>query len=241
MSVGDLWATFQEGIGYKKFLISGGVGFAIWAFFFFADLSGIQSLSTIPHWAVGGVVGLALLLFWTLQYANQLRKLLEPNVSLSCDPARGCVVVTPIVMRGPGGDQIESQAVSVRVLVQSTSKVAPKNATAFLTKFERQSVGGGAWEPRQHHELVQLTWTSETFETDLSDAFPKSINVLHIGAHDNQITFWRVAMPLSLRGFFDTVTTYRFTVAVIADGRTKTTRLEVDWKGQWDTIVVRPV
>jgi hypothetical protein len=240
MSAGDLWATFQEGVGYKRFAISGVVAIAITVFFFIAQRFGIASLLAIPHWAVGSVAALALLLFWVLQYANQLRQELKPNIELSFDPARGCVVVTPVLLGLADGNQRESEATSVRVLVQAATKVAPKNATAFLTKFEKQSVGGGAWEPRQHHELVQLTWTSNTFETDLSDAFPKSVNVIHIGAHNNQITVWGAAMPLSLRDFFNTITTYRFTVSVIADGRTSTTRLEVDWRGQWDTIVVRP-
>lgn len=239
MSAGDLWTTFQEGIGYKRFAISGVVGIVIAVFFFIAQHFGITSLLAVPHWAVGCVAALALLLFWVLQYANQLRQELKPNIELTYDPARGCVVVTPVLLPLPDGRQRESQATSVRVLVQATTKVAPKNATAFLTKFEKQSVGGGAWEPRQHHELVQLTWTSNTFETDLSDAFPKSVNVLHIGAHDNLITIWGASMPLSLRDFFNTITTYRFTVSVIAEGKTSTTRLEVDWKGHWDTIVVR--
>jgi hypothetical protein len=46
-------------------------------------------------------------------------------------------------------------------------------------------------------------------------------------------------MPLSLVDFFKPLTTYRITVAVLADGITSQTRFELEWKGQWNTIVMR--
>jgi hypothetical protein len=51
--------------------------------------------------------------------------------------------------------------------------------------------------------------------------------------------FWGAGMPLSLRDFFNTHTTYRLTISVIAEGRTTTTQMEFDWMGKWDRIVVR--
>src|ERR1022692_362620 len=121
MSAGDLWMTFQEGVGYKRFAVSGVVGIIVAAFFFIAQHFGITSLLAVPHWAVGCVAALALLFFWVLQYANQLRQELKPNIKLTYDPERGCVVVTPVWLRLPEGGQMESQATSVRVLVQATT------------------------------------------------------------------------------------------------------------------------
>ena len=130
----------------------------------------------------------------------------------------------------------------MRVWVKAITKVAPKTVSAFLSKFEKQRVGGGAWESSQHNELVQLTWAgSDTTEIKLSTAFPQFVNVLHINEKDNVITFWKAGMPLSLRDFFKTVTTYRLTVSVIADEVTSETTFEVVWRGQWNTIEVRPL
>ena len=74
---------------------------------------------------------------------------------------------------------------------------------------------------------------------DLSDLFPRFVSVLHI-EEDNKIGFWMVGMPFSLVEFFKAVTKYRLTVAVIADGTTRQTSFELDWKGKWNTVAMRP-
>ena len=124
--------------------------------------------------------------------------------------------------------------------MQATSKVAPRNVSAFLTKFERRDAIG-AWHLSQYDELVQLPWVGESLAVNLSNLFPRYVSVLHIG-DDNKIGFWMVGMPFSLVDFFKPIATYRLTVAVIAeDGFTDETAFELDWKGQWDTITIRPV
>jgi len=49
-----------------------------------------------------------------------------------------------------------------------------------------------------------------------------------------------VSVPLSLPDFFKPVGTYRVTVSVMAERITSQTRFEIDWKGQWNTIEMRP-
>jgi hypothetical protein len=240
----SLWTTFPEGIGYRRFAISGVVGIIIAGFYFLAERFTITSLLAIPHWAVGSIVVLGLLLFWMLQYADRVRRELEPKIELSCDPDRGCVVETPVLQmeHRDGGVVVtrEYKAVSVRVWVKATSKIAPKNVAAFMTKFEKQRIGGGGWESSQHHELARLTWVGDTMEVDLSNAFPQFVNALHIAETDNLITFWGAGMPLSLRDFFKTITSYRLTIAVIAEGMTREITFVFVWKGQWNTIELRP-
>ena len=52
---------------------------------------------------------------------------------------------------------------------------------------------------------------------------------------------------MTLVDFFETATKYRLTIVVLAEGRTEpivTTDqivIELDWKGKWDTVTVRPV
>jgi hypothetical protein len=42
--------------------------------------------------------------------------------------------------------------------------------------------------------------------------------------------------PLALRDVFDDVATYRFTIAVNAEGVTEQIRVDIEWSGQWDKI-----
>jgi hypothetical protein len=198
-------------------------------------------LLAAPSWAFGAIAGLALLLIFVLGHAKRLRASLLPKVVLSCDPERGCMVQTRVekfALRDGQPVRVEVMASSIRISVRASTKVAPKNVTAFLTKFESLNKTG-EWEPSKFSELVQLPWVGETMTADLSDLFPRFVGVFHI-EEDNKIGFWIVGMPFSLVDFFRAVTRYRLTVAVIADGMTQQTSFELDWKGKWDTVAVRP-
>ena len=165
----------------------------------------------------------------------------EPNLELSCDPGRGCMVKTPIQVLDPNGVVVgKSQATSIRVWVQARTRLAPKNVTAFLTKVERKAANG-EWEESKNYEMVPLTWAATDIrEAEVSNLFPRFVNVLHIDERDNLITLWRAPIPLSLPDFLEAETTYRFTVSVMAEGMTSQTRFEIDWHGRWNTIEMRP-
>jgi hypothetical protein len=241
----NLWKTFQTGVGYKQTAISGAVAFVVAVVYFIAQHFAITSLLAVPHWAVASVTFFVLLFGFTLMYADQQRQELAPRIELSADPERGAVVVTPMFdfTRHDDGrvTAVERNAVSIRVLVRATTTVAPKKAAAFLTKFQRQRIGG-AWEASRHYEFIQLNWAgSETHEVDLSNKFPRFVNVLIARDDRNRIEVWKADLPLSLRNFFDAQNTYRLTVSVLVDGLTSDITFDVVWKGQWDTIEVRPV
>jgi hypothetical protein len=164
----------------------------------------------------------------------------EPKIDVSSDPQRGCIVRTPVLIHDEAGMR-ESQATSIRVWVRATSKVAPRNVTAFLTRAERKTADG-AWEESRHPEIVPLTWTdTNTMQTDVSNLFPKFANVLHIGQDDTSLGMWRTPMSLSLVEFLRPFATYRLTVSVMAEGITRQTAFEIDRKGQWNTIEMRPI
>lgn len=110
-----------------------------------------------------------------------------------------------------------------------------KNVTAYLTKIEKYSADG-AWVESESPD-VQLTWTdTDTIVPDFSTSSTKYVNVLHVDRSDNKLKIWRASMPPSLEEFFNDVTKYRLTVSVTG----KQVRIEINWKGQWDTIQVRP-
>jgi hypothetical protein len=201
---------------------------------------------------VWGAISLLLVLCgFLLKRLKEYRELLEPRMTLTCEPDRGGLVQTPVTKfvldkgqpvfserdRQPVSTRV--MATSIRVSVRAASRVAPRNATAFLTKFERLNEGG-VWETSRYNELVQVPWAGEGLAVDLSDLFPKFASVLHI-EEDNKIGFWNVGMPHTLAEFLARVTKYRLTVAVIAEGMTEQRVIEVDWKGKWDTVTVRAV
>jgi hypothetical protein len=164
----------------------------------------------------------------------------EPKIEVFSDPEKGCLV-TPIEVRVDFGSMGmgQSQATSVRVGVQAITEVGPQNVTAYLTKLERKTETG--WEESRNREMVPLKWAgTDTLQTEISHLFPKFVGVLHIDRHDNLVTVPGVPFPLSFTGFFTAMATYRVTVSVMAEGMTSQTRFEVNWKGQWDTIEMRP-
>jgi hypothetical protein len=165
----------------------------------------------------------------------------EPKIDISSDPQKGCLVRVPVQVRDAFGSLVkESQATSIRVWVQATSKVAPSNATAFMTRVERKTADG-AWEESGQNEIVPLVWAgTDSRITDLSNLFPKFCTVLHIDRDTAAIGMWNAPMPLSLEEFLKPFGTYRFTVSVLAEGITKQASFEIDWKGQWDAIKMRP-
>jgi hypothetical protein len=164
----------------------------------------------------------------------------EPKIELSSDPQDGCLV-TPIRLlhKNYQNNFTESKATSIRVKAQANTTVGPRNVAAYITKLERKTDVN--WEESKYHEMVPLRWAgTDTLETDISNLFPKYAGVLHIDESDNVITVPGVPVPLSLPEFFKAVGTYRVTVSVMAEGMTSQTRFEIDWKGQWNTIEMRP-
>ena len=200
-----------------------------------------------PPWAFGVMSLLGLLCIFVIIYANRLRVSLLPSITLSCEPERGGLVQTRVAQIARDGQVLAQtlMATSIRVAVRAVTRIAPKNATAFVTKFEKLDTTG-TWMASRYSELVQLPWVGETMTVDLSNLFPRFVSVLHIG-DDNKIGFWMIGTPFTLVDFFETATKYRLTIVVLAEGRTEpivTTDqivIELDWKGKWDTVTVRPV
>jgi hypothetical protein len=252
-SLKDWWSTLIEALTLRRVIALPIVFATVTAVVhlapFLAREMNRPMLLGAPSWAFGVIALLALLCFFVIAYATRLRLSLLPNIEFSCDPERGCLVQTRVEkfalkdgqpVRAADGQpvRVEVMASSIRISVRAISKVAPEDATAFLTKFERLSEAG-VWEPSKYSELVQLPWVGETMTADLSDLFPRFVSVLHI-EEDDKIGFWMVGMPFSLVDFFKAVTKYRLTVAVIADGTTRQTSFELDWKGKWNTVAMRP-
>jgi hypothetical protein len=166
-------------------------------------------------------------------------EVIQGETELSFDPnSPGCVDEVPVYVHT---HQIvgQSRATSIRVKVETNARIPPKNVTAFISKIEKGKVDG-SWEEISISRDIQTTWTdTNNTITDLASSAPKYVNVLHIDHNENLLTIWQTSMPPSLVDFFKDTTTYRLTVSVVAQGVTRHTRIELDWKGKWDTIQVR--
>ena len=124
-----------------------------------------------PPWAFGVMSLLGLLCIFVIIYANRLRVSLLPSITLSCEPERGGLVQTRVAQIARDGQVLAQtlMATSIRVAVRAVTRIAPKNATAFVTKFEKLDTTG-TWMASRYSELVQLPWVGETMTVDLSNS-----------------------------------------------------------------------
>jgi hypothetical protein len=200
-------------------------------------------IGSLAAWLIGVVVFLLGVVFFLVRYANGVRHQLEdPKLSLSFSEL-GCHVKTPVehTLLANGHPVIQdgrlltqrTMASSFRLAVKATSRVAPRAVNAFLTKVERQTQME-TWEQSKYGEQVPLLWVGETLTVDLSDRFPRFVDVLHIG-EDNKVDIWKVGTPFTLGEFFKPPGKYRLTVSLISDGITEDVALLFNWTGKWDT------
>lgn len=169
------------------------------------------------------------------RHAEELELSFDPN-----DPE--CAVQAKVALNQAGiGGYLTWTATSIRVRVQVNSSVTLQRVTAYITKIEKLTAGG-EWQDGNYPQ-IQITWTdSNDILTDIPGNSVKYANVVHIDHQDNKVTVWqRPTISASLEDFVKEATTYRFTVSAVAQGVTASTGMEIDWKGNWETIEVRPV
>jgi hypothetical protein len=165
------------------------------------------------------------------------------DITLSIDEGDPeCVAEVPVHVFGQAGT-IEGcwLGTSIRGRVQVKSGATLEKVLAYITKIERLTVDG-EWEDSKCPQ-VQTIWTdTNDIITNIPLMGIRYFNIIHVNGPDDKITIWqRPMLSASLEDFFAIMTKYRFTVSVMAQGATGELRIEVDWKGNWKTIKVRPV
>jgi hypothetical protein len=131
-------------------------------------------------------------------------------------------------------------ATSIRIRVRVNGRVMRHRVAAYITRIEKLTAAG-EWQDGNFPQ-IQTTWTDTgDILTDISGNSAKYANVLHINHPDNKLTVYqRPTISTALADFAKDATTYRFTVSAAAEGLAANARMEIDWKGKWDTIQVRP-
>jgi hypothetical protein len=164
-----------------------------------------------------------------------------PDLELSFDQNDPeCLAQVPVYLIGQAGTVKPSWfATSIRVRAQVNNDLSLQNVMAYIAKIEKQ-IAGGDWQISNYPQ-IQTTWTdTDDILTDIPGKAAKYINVIHIDHPENKITVYqRQKLSISLQNFTKDLTTYRFTVSVMAQGVTAKVAIEIDWKGNWETIQVR--
>jgi nucleoside 2-deoxyribosyltransferase len=137
-----------------------------------------------------------------------------------------------VVAVGIAQQIVQSQATSIRLKVQPGSELHVKNVTAHLVKIQRRT-RSNKWKQFNLEHPIQLTWTGNTGVTEILSA-ARYLNVLHIEHNENKLSIWGVRMPDGLANFWSANGAYRLTVSVMG----RKTRLDISWKGHWDSINV---
>ncbi len=163
------------------------------------------------------------------------------DIELSFDPKDPeCIARVPVYVFDQAGT-VEGAwlATSIRGRVQVNSGVTLQNVMAYINKIEKLAVDG-EWQDSNYPQ-IQTTWTdTNDILTNIPGQSVRYFNVLHINHPDNRISIWKRSMlSASLADFVKDVTTYRITVSITVQKVTRNLRIEIDWKGNWDTIQVR--
>jgi hypothetical protein len=161
-------------------------------------------------------------------------KILKAEAELSFDVADvECVAKVPVNIFNT---QIigSSQATSIRARVKTSSEAHLTNVPAQMIKIERR-IDGQKWRQFKLEQPISLTWTdTDTILTDFPGSVTKYVNVFHVDHKQDQLTIWRMSMPLTLLEFLSAKARYRVTVSVME----RLIQLDVVWRGQWNTMVV---
>jgi hypothetical protein len=86
---------------------------------------------------------------------------------------------------------------------------------------------------RNHEFVVRLLRDDKSF--DVLPGVPCTIDFLSCSSQNNRLALTGQS-PLALGNVFDDIATYRFTIAVNADGITEHIRVDIEWSGRWDKI-----
>ncbi|MBM3549277.1 MAG: hypothetical protein FJX54_20260 [Alphaproteobacteria bacterium] len=189
----------------------------------------------VPDWAWGVIAGLALLLYFLLEYANRMRLRLVPRLVLTFDADQGGVVETPEKIRDGMGATIEEyKAAYVRIHANSATQRTIRNAVAFLTRIEFKPKG----EPT--FRITRLSYALSLGQFDIHAGISRHIDFVKSNDKDNTLNF-TVPWPLTLREAFKFPGTYRFTIVVSAEDVSSSIEVDIVWTGKWDEMVAHQV
>lgn len=187
---------------------------------------------------------------WREEYKKviALERRLSPVLELNFDQHSDGIVHVPTKVSeldvhgrptfDAGGMQIiyDSHGAYVRIRLSASSDVMVRGCAAFVTKIEKRDGDRRFNEIRmpQAHRL------SPAF-TDVFPRVPQTVDFLQAGESDNKL-YLSGGASFALTNAFAENTTYRFTLNVVPQsGPDRAIIVEIDWRGEWNTISGRQV
>lgn len=230
---GYIFRTAKREAGLMTFLKFLGIaalpsGWKVLANYFCWDAVNPSALTTFLSTGIIVAVGLLFVI------AKNAKELEEPKFELSL-PYKG-LSQTPV--SSPAGS---GTANYIRLCVETTSGVAVKNCSASIVGIEKRKPEDSDFIKLDFTDRVELEWShsNHTKVIVLNPLEPMYIAIARASTLDNSLRFETPQdLPNKYGDFLSDNAVYRFKVRVTGDGVSKLISIDVDWKGNWDTISV---
>lgn len=118
----DHWATIKEAVGIRRFIVGSTITAILAALQFLSGVPYMNWISSIPTYAIAAVAAAALLFWWLLDYATNLRKECEPKVR----------IYLSVFLHPP---EANKGLRTVRINVENISKCTLKNCSVREFEF----------------------------------------------------------------------------------------------------------
>lgn len=241
----ERWRTLQEAFGLWRLVagisistISGALTeFIQWL----AGRYEVDAVAELPTWAISisvtVVVALACGLFFLLNYANGLRRSLEPSIELRFGPTDKFITNVPYK-----SNSSEGTARFIRVEAINRSARTALDCSAYLLAVKRLEPNGQLLDT-EFSEPMRLSWSFEDNATiRLDSEIHRFFNVLFVAGQRNdiQFSFAENRYPLRFQNLCSPPGQYRMRVCVRGrDVQSETLAIDLDWTGRMETTTAR--
>jgi hypothetical protein len=187
---------------------------------------------------------------------EELESRLAPKIRLWFDPSDAGIQLTPVRtisnMTVPAAPSVaanipaipgrtfqfvhDHQASYVRIQAATLSDMTVTGCLAHLTAIEKVEDNGAITPIRLPHGVSLYDAPRE-----VQPHVPFAVDFLACDSRDNKLTVPASAWPFALADAFVHSGAYRFTIVMTCGGISHSIRVEIDWRGQWDTISGRQI
>jgi len=206
-------------------------------------IGGGQEIAGIP-WDVATVLIIVSMLLFTIaglaRTTLNYEKELTPRILVAFEPDGGGMVRTPEKQRIKLDSEVvvvdEWETIYIRLGVETIGKKAAKHCTAYLNKVESLD-SEGAVKRTYDDDSLQLAWAHiGSKEVNIPNKIKRHVDVAKVNSRTQRLALARDEYPLTMRGFFDDIGTFIFSIVVVAEDLSEVLRIRIDLPEQWDDI-----
>jgi hypothetical protein len=193
----------------------------------------IQETIGIPDWVLAIIVFCVWSTLTLLWHAVKLRRQITPKFSLEFDPSKNCIEKPPTF--GPPPFK-PGNATYLRIRIEAESDAVLSECRTWITSIEKVEANGNKANIHIPHNM----WVRSKVPFKVYPGITETADFLecHEGSPGPILSGNK---PNILLNAFDKLGIYRFTLTVWGDGGRKKIQVDVDWRGQWNTMTARRV